>query len=92
MPVLMLDTFAVENGKDPIEGSTLPDNFFTKYLENNECIFEGGEDIKSIRSTEAKRAKDVMNGFEEGSVRFVLRPTATGRGSLSSRIRGITKS
>lgn len=69
--VLTVDKFALENDLTPVGTNCLPDRFFTNYLRQNQCKFEGAEDLENVRKTAASRLKEIMIGMENGSIRFM---------------------
>ena len=54
-----------------ILGDHLPDLLFTKRIQGLGWKFQGGEDIRTIRSTSMDRLRSLIEGLEDGSVRFV---------------------
>jgi hypothetical protein len=62
----------------PIIGPKLPDRFFQGFLKQQGLRLEGAEDIKSLWGPRGEgpsktRLEEVLNGLENGEIRFVLR-------------------
>ena len=49
----------------------LRENLFTQVLEANGIELEGGKDVRIPRKLKMGRLKELLDGLEDGSVRFV---------------------